>query len=96
MNTRANTNKIWQSLIQPTQQRLESIEIRRPKTARFVCRVIPASCPFERDIRFFDRSLLHVPPLCKLNPFYEQLVLLRMKSLTYLAQACSQGMKNCC
>jgi hypothetical protein len=96
MNPTANTNKLWQSLIQPTQQKLESIEIRRSKTARFVCRVIPASCPFERDIRFFDRSLLHVPPLCKLNPFYEQLVLLRMKSLTYLAQACSQGMKNCC
>lgn len=64
---------------------IEGIEIRDPKVAQRVCELIPASCPFARDIRFFGRTL-HIPPLCKLNPLYEQLMGLRFQALTFLAE----------
>jgi hypothetical protein len=71
-------------------QWLESFQIRDSRTARSLCKLIPAHCPFERDIRFFNRTVLYIPPLCKLNPFYEQLVTLRFKSLTYLVDHCGE------
>ena len=72
--------------LQRLQKRLERIEINSPSLARWVCRVIPASCPFERQIKVGQYTLLSIPPLCKLNPFYDQLMLLRFKSLSYLAE----------
>ncbi|HEY9624082.1 MAG TPA: Mo-dependent nitrogenase C-terminal domain-containing protein [Crinalium sp.] len=71
-------------------QQLDSIEIRNPETARFICKIIPSHCPFEREIKIGDRTLLRIPPLCKLNPVYEQLVSLRFKSLIYLADECGE------
>jgi Mo-dependent nitrogenase C-terminus len=64
---------------------LSSIEIYDSEAAQLLCRIIPASCPFERDIKLFNRILAHIPSLCKLNPFYNQLMQLRFKSLAYLA-----------
>ncbi|MBW4630410.1 MAG: Mo-dependent nitrogenase C-terminal domain-containing protein [Iphinoe sp. HA4291-MV1] len=64
---------------------LDSIEVRHPKIAHFLCKLIPAQCPFERDIKLFGHTFFHLPPLCKLNPLYEQLVGLRFRALCYLA-----------
>jgi hypothetical protein len=66
-------------------QWLDSIEVRDRKIAKFFCKVIPAQCPFERDIKIFGHTLCHLPSLCKLNPLYEQLIGLRWRSLSYLA-----------
>ena len=66
---------------------LESIEINNSLQARFICKIIPARCPFEREIRIFNRTVCYIPPLCKLNPFYEQFVTLRFKSLVYLSES---------
>ncbi|QZZ22336.1 Mo-dependent nitrogenase C-terminal domain-containing protein [Leptothermofonsia sichuanensis E412] len=77
-------------LLQPICQWLESIEVRDSQTARSLCKLIPARCPFERDIKFFNRTILSIPPLCKLNPFYYQLVELRFKSLAYLVDVCGE------
>lgn len=55
--------------------------------AQGVCYLIPSDCPLERDIHLLGRMLFHVPPLCKLNPFYDQLMRLRFWALTYLEQA---------
>jgi len=74
------------------QQRLESLEINSPAIAHLLCRVIPSSCPFERQIKFGNRTLISIPPLCKLNPFYEQLMVLRFKSLVYLAEECREDL----
>jgi hypothetical protein len=74
------------------QQRLESWEINSPAIAHLLCRVIPSSCPFERQIKFGNRTLISIPPLCKLNPFYEQLMVLRFKSLVYLAEKCHEDL----
>jgi hypothetical protein len=78
------------TLLRPIQQRLEAIEISNPQTARSLCRIIPAHCPFERQIKLFDYTLIRIPPLCKLNPFYDQIVTLRFKSLVYLADHCGE------
>ncbi|WP_096599766.1 Mo-dependent nitrogenase C-terminal domain-containing protein [Calothrix sp. NIES-2100] len=83
-------------LLQPVRQRLESLKIENSRLARFVCTMIPASCPFEREIKFCDRTLVYIPPLCKLNPFYEQFVELRFKALTYLADECGEDVTMYC
>ncbi|MEG3851302.1 Mo-dependent nitrogenase C-terminal domain-containing protein [Microcoleus sp. herbarium19] len=75
---------------------LEAVEIHNPKVARFLCKLIPAQCPFEQNIELFHRTLLHIPPLCKLNPFYEQLVSLRFRSLCYLADECGEDITPYC
>ncbi|OUL32868.1 nitrogenase [Nostoc sp. T09] len=72
-------------LLHSVRQWLESIEIDNPKLAQFLCKIIPAHCPFERKIKFVNRTIVFIPPLCKLNPFYEQIVSLRFKCLLYLA-----------
>ncbi|MGF1493954.1 MAG: Mo-dependent nitrogenase C-terminal domain-containing protein [Microcoleaceae cyanobacterium] len=76
--------------VQPLRTWLNSIESQNPKTAKLVCKMIPAQCPFERVIRFHNRVLLKIPPLCKLNPVYEELVSLRFRALCYLADECGE------
>jgi Mo-dependent nitrogenase C-terminus len=78
-------------LLYPIRQWLAAIEITQPQTARFFCRMIPSHCPFERDINLFGYTLFHIPPMCKLNPLYDQLMELRFKSLTYLADVCGEN-----
>ncbi|MBW4422687.1 MAG: Mo-dependent nitrogenase C-terminal domain-containing protein [Myxacorys californica WJT36-NPBG1] len=89
-------NQFIASLLQPIAQKLDKIEIQSAKTAHFFCRLIPSQCPFERNICYFGRVLLHIPPMCKLNPFYEQLVGLRFKALCYLADVCGEDIAAYC
>lgn len=63
--------------MQPVRQWFDSMEVHNPKLARLLCHIIPARCPIEREIKFFDRIVFRIPPLCKLNPLYEQVVSLR-------------------
>jgi len=72
-------------LLSPVRRWLGSIDIHSPRQAHRLCRLIPASCPFAREIKVFDRFLFQIPPLCKLNPLYEQIVELRFRALMYLA-----------
>lgn len=74
----------------PVKDWLEGMEVKDPRLARFICKVIPPQCPFERDINLFGRKIAHIPPLCKLNPLYEQFTLLRFRSLSYLADECGE------
>ena len=83
-------------LLHPVRQWMESIEIHNPKLAHFLCKLIPAQCPFERDITLFGRKLFHIPPMCKLNPLYEQVVTLRFKALCYLADECGEDVTAYC
>lgn len=82
--------------IQAVRYWLETIEIHDYKVAQRLCKLIPARCPFERKIQLFNRTILSIPPLCKLNPFYEQLVMLRFKSLVYLADECGEDVTVYC
>jgi hypothetical protein len=72
------------------------MQIKNAKFAHWVCRSIPAQCPFERDIVLFGYHLLHIPPLCKLNPLYEEVVGLRFRALCYLADECGEDVTPYC
>lgn len=74
--------------LKPLRQRLDSLEIRDRQLAEFIYKTIPGQCPFERDITLFGRKIAHIPPLCKLNPLYDQLVGLRFRALCYLVDSC--------
>ncbi len=77
-------------VLHPVKDWLEGMDIKDPRLAKFVCKVIPPQCPFERDINLFGRKVAHIPPLCKLNPLYEQFTMLRFRSLSYLADECGE------
>lgn len=88
--------KVSFNFLQPLRQWLDKIEIHDPETARFLSKMIPAQCPFERDIILFGRKVGHIPPLCKLNPFYEQLVSLRFRALCFLVDQCGEDIQSYC
>ena len=77
-------------VLHPVKDWLDEMEVKDPRLARFVCKVIPPQCPFERDINLFGRTIAHIPALCKLNPLYEQFTTLRFRSLSYLADECGE------
>jgi Mo-dependent nitrogenase C-terminus len=83
-------------LWQPLRQWLTSIEVCNDKFAHSICRMIPARCPFERKIKLFNRTVVSIPPLCKFNPLYNQLVELRFKALIYLADECGEDITVYC
>jgi hypothetical protein len=83
-------------ILQPIRQWIDSIEIHNPNRAHFLCKLIPAQCPFERDITLFGRKLFHIPPMCKLNPFYNEVVCLRFRAMCYLADECGEDISAYC
>ena len=74
-------------------QWLDQIEITDQTLARFLSKIIPGQCPFERDLKLFGHLVLHIPPLCKLNPLYEQLASLRFRALCYLVDQCGEDIQ---
>ena len=71
--------------LKPMREWLDQLDVQDPRLARFVCKMIPSQCPFERDVTLFGKKVVHIPPMCKLNPLYEQLVGLRFRALSHLA-----------
>lgn len=84
------------SLLQPLRHWLDNLPVEDAKTAHLIAKSIPAQCPFERDITLFGHRVAHIPPLCKLNPFYEQFVGLRFRALCYLADRCGEDIRRYC
>jgi tellurite resistance protein len=89
-----NTPKI--DVLAPVAEWLDGLEIQDPRIARLLCKFIPSQCPFERDIVLFGHKVVHIPPLCKLNPLYEQTVSLRFRALSYLADECGEDVSSYC
>ncbi|MEA5619410.1 Mo-dependent nitrogenase C-terminal domain-containing protein [Cronbergia sp. UHCC 0137] len=87
-------NKI--DLLSPIRQWLDTIEIQNRKLAKFIAKFIPAQCPFERDILLFGRKIAHIPPMCKLNPLYDEFVGLRFRALCYLVDQCGEDIQSYC
>jgi hypothetical protein len=83
-------------VLQPVRQWLDSVDVNKPEMAHRLCQLIPAQCPFEREIKFFGRTLFHIPPMCKLNPLYEEVVALRFRALCYLADECGEDISAYC
>ncbi|WP_448603681.1 Mo-dependent nitrogenase C-terminal domain-containing protein [Thermoleptolyngbya sp.] len=84
------------SWLQPLRNWLDDLQICDRQTAHLISRLIPAQCPFERDIVVLGRKVGHIPPLCKLNPLYEQFVGLRFRALCYLADQCGEDISAYC
>jgi tellurite resistance protein len=82
--------------LKPLQEWLDHLEVHDPRLARFLCKMIPPQCPFERDVKLFGRKVVHIPPMCKLNPLYDQLVGLRFRALSYLADDCKEDVSKYC
>lgn len=75
---------------------LDNIKVDNIKLAHRLCKLIPPQCPFERKIALFGHTILSIPPLCKLNPLYEELVYLRFRALCYLADECGEDIGKYC
>ena len=86
----SQVTEIHIDILQPIRQWLDSLPVNEPKLARFLYKAIPGQCPFERDIVILGHKLAHIPPLCKLNPLYDELVGLRFRSLCYLVDECGE------
>ena len=76
--------------LKPAREWLDQLTVDDPRLARFVCKLVPSQCPFERDVKLFGHKVVHIPPMCKINPLYEQLVGLRFRALSYLADDCGE------
>ncbi len=83
-------------LLQPLRRWLDSVEIPNQRLARFIAKLIPSQCPFEQDIILFGRKIAHIPPMCKLNPLYDQFVGLRFRALCYLVDQCGEDIQSYC
>lgn len=81
-------------ILQPVRDWLDGMDVKDARVARFICKLIPAQCPFERDIKLFGHKIVHIPPLCKLNPLYNQLVGLRFRALSFLADDCQEDVSK--
>lgn len=82
--------------LKPMREWLDHLEVHDPRLARFLCKMIPPQCPFERDVQLFGHKVVHIPPMCKLNPLYDQLVGLRFRALSYLADECKEDVSKYC
>ena len=84
------------AVLNPMREWLDHLDIHDPRLARFLCKMIPPQCPFERDVVLFGHKLVHIPPMCKVNPLYEQLMGLRFRALSYLADDCQEDVSKYC
>ncbi len=83
----------FSNLLNPLRQWIDNLEIRDPQVAQLIYKLIPAQCPFARDIKFLGRTVIHIPPLCKINPLYDQLMALRFRALCYLVDQCGMDVQ---
>ena len=82
-------------LLKPLREWLNGVEVKEANFAHRLCQLIPSYCPFERNIKLGSYSF-HIPPLCKLNPLYEEVVALRFRALCYLADECGEDVSAYC
>ena len=80
----------------PLRQWIGRLSVQDEKVAHLICRLVPAQCPFERDIVLFGHKVGHIPPLCKLNPLFDEVVALRFRALCYLADECGEEISQYC
>ncbi len=83
--------KFLDALLKPIRNWIDNLEVADRDRAHLVCKLIPADCPFERDVIVMGRKVAHIPPMCKINPLYDQFVGLRFRSLCYLVDVCGEN-----
>ena len=83
-------------LLSPARKWLDNISIESASLAHRICKLIPSQCPFEREIKILGRTLIKIPPMCKLNPLYNELISLRFRAICYLADTCGEDVSIYC
>ena len=83
-------------LLAPARQWLDNITIADSALAHRICKMIPSQCPFEREVKILGRTLLKIPPMCKLNPLYNEVIALRFRAMCYLADTCGEDISIYC
>jgi Mo-dependent nitrogenase C-terminus len=91
----ATSKPVW-DFFRPLRNWLDNLQVGDRQLAHRLCKFIPAQCPFERDVKVFGKTLFHIPPMCKLNPLYEEVVGLRFKAMCYLADTCGEDISQYC
>jgi hypothetical protein len=84
------------AVFRPLRRWIDQLQVNDRRIAHFLCSIIPPQCPFERDISILGRKILHIPPLCKFNPLYAELVGLRFRALCYLVDHCGEDIQQYC
>lgn len=92
----SRSSKPDRDILQPLRLWIDNIKVSDRTFAHRLCKLIPAQCPFERDVKLFGKTLFHIPPMCKLNPLYEEVVGLRFRALCYLADDCGEDISQYC
>ena len=80
----------------PLRKWLDNIEVKNKLMAHRICKFIPSQCPFERKIRILGHTILSVPPMCKINPLYNEVTSLRFRAICYLADVCGEDVSAYC
>ncbi len=88
----------WQQLdlFVPVRRWLNNVTIRDRLFAHRLCKLIPNQCPFERKIELFGHTIVSIPPMCKLNPVYDEVIALRFRAICYLADVCGEDVSLYC
>lgn len=94
--SRHSVRKQKLDLLSPMRQWLDNVEIKNSAAAHRICKSIPSQCPFEREVKFFGRTIVKIPPMCKLNPLYNEVVGLRFRAICYLADVCGEDVSIYC
>ena len=89
-------NKSRIDLLSPARKWLDNIEVKDSAVAHRICKLIPSQCPFERQIKLLGRTILRIPPMCKLNPLYNEVISLRFRAICYLADVCGEDVSVYC
>lgn len=80
-------------IFKPLRNWLNSLDAKNYRFAHFICKLIPCCCPFERNINLFGKTF-NIPALCKINPVYNEVVYLRFRALSYLADECGEDVSK--
>lgn len=92
-----NVQKLFRKvdILSPLRKWLNNFPINNIQTAHRICSLIPGQCPFAREVKLRGKTIVNIPPLCKLNPLYEEVVALRFRSLCYLEE-CGEDLSKYC
>ena len=91
-----DSSKVTFDPLSPLRKKINNFEIQKPQTAHLIAKLIPAQCPFERTIKVLGHTIIHIPPLCKLNPLFDEFVGLRFRALCFLADRCGEDISPYC
>ncbi len=83
-------------LLLPLRNWLNNIKISDRLLAQRLCELIPTQCPFAKTVTLFNREIVTIPPLCKLNPLYNEVVALRFRAICYLVDECGEDVSSYC